>query len=443
MGRRAHISIGIDFAGPRAVAVEARGGGRVRLLEGALPSDAPVAAALPAYAGFLRRLTAPLPSIRKARRVLPSMLDIELPFPLEACSYVFLNVRRIAGAGVEALAVAARAEDIATWIERCRSAGVDPISIEHEAAVLWRAWRAERPLAREQTRLIVYLGVDRTTLAYGDAVGLVAATGLRQGVDALAEAGAPALQRLGLWWRAIQDNRAQGTVHIAWCGPAADRADARRALTHALFPDSAPRDLDAPDGERLLARALAQSLAAGESDEGNLRRGAMAHPLSARRAARARSRALAAAAAAALLLGGVSQIGLYALDRARDEWQARLVDEARRLSGADRLPRGQELFAAQRALERQAAAWAAFERYRGPGAEGLLSHAVRTAAGLGIHIQSAVVRPSSILMHGTAGDWDVGDRLAAALATRGLRANLDRRDAGADERVHFILRGEP
>jgi hypothetical protein len=213
-------------------------------------------------------------------------------------------------------------------------------------------------------------------------------------------------------------------------------------LIEALFPEGAPRDVDAPDSASLLARALAQSQVAGIGIDGNLRRGDLAHPLLARRAARAFSRSLAAAAAAALLLGGVGRIGLGALDRMRDEWQARLVEEARRVSGVDRLPRGQELLIAQRALDQQAAGWAAFSRYHSPGAESLLSHAVRSAAALGIHFQSAVVRPNSIVVHGAAGDWDAGDQLAAVMAAQGLRVELDRREAGADERVHFILRGE-
>lgn len=443
MGRMGHIAVGIDFAGDRLLAVEARGAGRLRAVEGAIAVGVPVAAALPAYAGFVRRLTAPLSSLDKARRVLPSMLDIELPFPLESCSYVFLDVRRAADRGVEALAVAARTEDLSAWIARCAAAGVDPVSVEHEAVALWRAWIAQQPIAREQTRLIAYLGPDRTSLAFGGADGLVAATGIRQGGASLAEPEAPALQRLALWWRAVRNADDTRAAHIAWCGPASDHIETRRALLNALFPRSTPREIVAPDTARFLAGALARSLAGRSDDTGNLRQGPLAHPQVARRASRERVSACAAAALAALLLGGVAMTGLYLLDRARESWQARLIEEARRVSGIDRMPRGQELFTAQRALQNQAAGWAAFARHREPGADALLARAVQASAGLGIQLQSAVVRPRSILLQGTAPDWDGGERLAAALSALGLRTELDRRDAGADERVHFTLRGEP
>lgn len=440
MGRYGKYAVGVDLAGDRALAVEARGSTRTRAVDSLSDTREPVAVALPAYAGFIRRLTAPLSSIEKARRVLPSMLDIELPFPLDACNYAFLHPARTADGGVSALAVAARTEDLAALVERCRAAGFDPVIVEHEAVALWRAWNATHPLAREQARLIVYLGRDRTTLAFGDASGLLSATGLRQGADALA-AGGPALQRLTLWWRAAKESTGAREAHIAWCGPAADSADARRALTTALFADAAPRELSARDADTFLPRALAAALVSGDAEAGNLRQGALAHPLAEQRAKREARTALLALAASALLLGATGLAGLRLLDRARDAWQDRLVEEARRIAGTDRLPRGQEALAARRALESQAAGWAAFARHRAPGADALLARAVTAAAANGIYLQSALVRPGSIVLTGSAPDWDAGERLAATLKAGGLRTELDRRDAGADERIPFTLRG--
>lgn len=433
--------MGIDLAGSRVIAVEAMGERRVRALATPAESTAPAAVALPAHSGFIRRLTAPFSSIEKALRVLPSMLDIELPFPLETCAYAFLQPRRAAGGGVSALAVAARTDDVAALLERCRAHGFDPVVVEHEAVAAWRIWGTTHPLAREQTRLIAYLGADRTTLVYGDADGLAAATGLRMGADALAEAG-PALQRIALWWRTVRESADTRDPHLAWCGPRADDEMARRSLCTALFPGGTPREITVPEAEILLPRALASALAADMADAGNLRQGAMAHPLEGQSAQRALYRSLAALAASALLLGATGIASLRLLDRARDVWQDRLVEEARRITGTERLPRGQEALTARRALESQAAGWAAFARHREPGADALLAPAVAAAAARGIYLQSALARPGSIVLTGSAPDWDAGERLAEALQARGLRTSLDRRDAGADERVHFTLRGE-
>lgn len=441
MGRYGNTARGVDFAGDRALAVEARGATRTRVVDSLADARAPVAVALPAYAGFIRRLTAPLSSVEKARRVLPSLLDIELPFPLESCAHAFLQLARTADGGVSALAVAARKEDVSAFIERCRAAGFDPVVIEHEAVALWRAWSASHPLAREQTRLIVYLGVDRTTLAFGNSSGLFSATGLRQGADTLASGG-PALQRLALWWRAGRELAGARDEHVAWCGPAAENADARRALRSALFSEAAPRELTARDADTMLPRALAGALASGDAEEGNLRQGALVHPLTEQRAKREARTALLAIAASALLLGATGLAGLRLLDRAREVWQHRLVEEARRIAGTDRLPRGQEALAARRALEQQTAGWAAFARYRAPGADALLARAVAACAANGIYLQSAFVRPGSIVLTGSMPDWDAGERLADALKAGGIRTELDRRDAGADERVPFTLRGD-
>ncbi len=106
------------------------------------------------------------------------------------------------------------------------------------------------------------------------------------------------------------------------------------------------------------------------------------------------------------------------------------------------MPRGQEGLGAGRALENQAPGWAAFARHRATGADALLARAVTAAVANGIYLQSALVRPGSIVLTGSAPDWDAGERLAAALKAGGLRTELDRRDAGADERIPFTLRGD-
>lgn len=449
MGRGDSIAWGVDLGGPRAIVIEARrrrGAPLFRAREVG-PADTarpPVVAALPTYATFLRRLTAPLPSPDKARRVLPALLDIELPFPLESCAYDFLDLARSGTGEVEALAIAARTEDLQSHLARMRDAGFDPAVIEHEAVALWRQSVAEIPFARAQRRLLIYLGYDRTSLAIGGGRGLESATGIRLGADDAA--GSPAqqaiAQRLAPWWRAQLAREGAAETHVVWCGPLAQRAETRDAVAALLFAGAAPSGAVHREPETFLARALAARWVTRSDDEGNLRRGALAHPDTERRARRGVNRRLVALAAAALLLATLNAGWRFALDRAQDHWQQRLESEARIVTGTDRIPRGQEWLAARRAIESDAAGWSAFHRAIEPGAQHTLARILASAGQHALTLHALGVRPQAVMLQGTAGAWEDSERLSADLAALGWRVQIERREAGADERVHFTLKGE-
>lgn len=445
MGRYGSIACGVDLDGGAWTFVEAsrrRGAIQFRRLSGPPGDAAPVAAAMPVFSGFVRRLTAPIASVEKARRVLPSLLDIELPFPLESCQYDFLSPARTADGGVAALAVAARTEDVVAQLDRLREAGCDPVALEHEAVALWRYSVAELPLGREHRRLLVHLGRSRVSAVAGSFKGLDSATGLRLGAEELAAPGSPAGQRLALWWRAQQEQAPGAVCHVVWCGPVAERAAVRDAIAAQIFPGGVPKSIVHKEPAEFLPRALAVGLLTRAEAEGDLRQGALAHPLGVR-LAQGRRRGLGVAlAAAAAALAVVSFSGLALLEHAKELWQERLVAEARLAAGTDRLPRGQELLAAQRALDGEAAGWASFARYREPGADAVLARVLGDARTLGLHFHALTAQGAALRLHGTANDWNDGERFASALGTAGWRVELERRDAGADERVHFTLQGE-
>lgn len=444
MPRGVPVARGVDLDGDRAVVVLAKRGLRSpQFSASAATSDStPCAAALPIHTAFLRRLTVPLPSPEKARRVLPSLLDIELPFPLESCTHAFLNVQRTAQGHVEALAVAARTEDVSAQLERLRSTGFDPLSVEHEAIALWRQSVAELPLAHESHRLLVYLGNDRTGLVIGSGRGLDAATGLRQGGAELADPQSGGAKRLALWWKTQRERYPGAAWHLAWCGPAAERPEVRAAATRIFSEVGELKNHSHREPDQFLARALAAGLTSGAALDGNLRAGELAHSSVAALAQRQSRGRVIALGAAALLLIAVNIGWTQLLAHTQSKWQQRLESEAKVAAGTDRLPRGQELLAAQRAMEAQAAGWTAFQRSQEPGAEQVLATVLRAAAPYRLTFHNLVIRPQSLLLNGTASDWNDGEKLAAALSTDGWHTEIERSDAGADERVHFKLKGE-
>lgn len=84
-----------------------------------------------------RRLEAPFSSRSKVVRVLPTLLDIQLPFSLEDCQYEFLDFRKTDFGTMESLAVAATKDNINKKIESIKKVGFDPEIIDIEGLAVW------------------------------------------------------------------------------------------------------------------------------------------------------------------------------------------------------------------------------------------------------------------------------------------------------------------
>ena len=112
-------SIGIDWSSGRIRLARARKRGRrvecfpigeaapgeaawSALLARARADGILVSAQVPAHATVVRFITAPLASRGKALKVLPSLLDVQLPFPLEKCRFELLDVHETALGQTEA-----------------------------------------------------------------------------------------------------------------------------------------------------------------------------------------------------------------------------------------------------------------------------------------------------------------------------------------------------
>ena len=273
MSREIHpaVGYGLDFGeGYAAVVRCARGGRRTTLIaesRGAAASAALeraigaiaaaqrrrralVAAAAPARDVLLRRLVAPLASVAKARRVLPSLLDVQLPFPLDESVCAFPEVRPDGAGRVVALAAVAPKEALVRRVEQLRAAGLDPAVLAPEGLALWRGSRHEAPPADPSAaRIVVYAGADRWTAAagIGDAFRWTAAGAPPAAAEPAAAlaAAAPLLRRLR-----TDDEFRSAALEWRWCGPAIPEGDARAAVERAvaegrpclLYTSPSPRD---------------------------------------------------------------------------------------------------------------------------------------------------------------------------------------------------------
>jgi hypothetical protein len=370
-------------------------------------------------------LEAPFASPAKARRVFPSLLDIQLPFPIEQCVYGFFEVPARPGGGRRALAVAARLETVAARLQAYRAAGLDPIRLDYEGLALWTqaldecgtpaGWRA-----------VLHLETGRAALAIGEGVRFQNAHALR-----LPE-GAGAADALAAGLASLLPVEMPAGERLEWVlvGPAAEDSGWAAALAGATAHV-------APEPARFLARALAARAVRPGPLRCNLRVGELAHPAAVRRAGASRRRtwqALAAAALAVCALAGVwpawCGARLAQLDR-------EIAARARLLAPGATLPRGQEIReveAYQAALEPFLQAWTGSLLPE-------LGLAVQTAAASGVKLGVLRLQRGELALEGRAEPWRQAETLAEGVRALGWTVELQRGSATSAGGSAFTLKG--
>ncbi len=406
-----------------------------------------LAAALPAQDSMVQWLEAPFPSMAKARKVLPSLLDIQLPFPLETCVHGFPLLESADADRVRALAVAARKENIEARIAACADLNMDPQCLDHEGLALWTQSLAEQP-ADHGLRVVTYLGVDRTVWALGEGDRLLNAHASRTGAAHLTKTASDAPDTVTGEWRdrAVRNVRAQlakldaSRVQWYWTGPGA--ADRNLVATLEQILQHTEKRIAFTAHQRpatFLARALAARALQQTQPGWNYRFGEFAHPTIARWRDRALRHTAWTALAAGLALcvfnlvfGAFTEVKNRNADRA-------LARSAQAITGLPSVPRGQERMMVERAVEEQDEQLAPFRRAFHTSLTEPLHRLLQQGQAGGLRYESITVRDDQLLVQGAAENWDGCEVLAQSLRDDGWTVNLERQDAVAMERVRFRL----
>ena len=393
-------------------------------------AQVPCVACLHERASQTRRLRAPLGSVVKARKVLPSLLDIELPFPLEECVYDFLDVSPVGEQEVGALAVTARKSDLTARIEGLAARGLDPVAVDQEGLALWTQALAEMPAADASSGAracaVVYAGHDRVALAVGEGGCFLGAHGAR-----ILDAGA--LERL------VRSHLEEaGRVRWLWTGPQAESPEAAGVRAECVQKRRESASVVA-EPETFLARALAARALLPGPLRCNLRSGEFMHPAERRAEARSSMRTAAVYLAAGILLCAVN-VAFWQLAGWRQQSAERTVtDLARSVAPHARLLYGQEVAQAEREAKADAEKLAPFVRSFEPSMSTTLASILDEAQQDHVALESIALNAKSATLLGVADDWKMCEKLAARLRDLGFAVRLDRQEVVADDRVRFSI----
>ena len=320
----ARVAYGVDWAGNRMLVVRAtrqRGSIDWRDAPASGLPTAPDGEAGAAWScgiapgpGITTWLQTPLRDRRKSRKVLASVLDTRIPFPLEECVYAFsepLSATQpdlpVWGEGSAALAVAIRGSDLAQQLALLEEKGIDPHVLDHEGLALWSGLPAGD---HGVIRSILWPSGSALTCVFGMGAQYWGAQRIAGGAEAI-------LREI----RLLRHTQAGGRYKQApmqWCFGAAVDASIQDALCKAE-PGAV---LALPDGEYYLARILAQRALRSGPLQFNLRRGPFVHTGEGRQQARRSVRQIVLLAACVVLLAAVN--GLTARTRIHME---RLVEQ--------------------------------------------------------------------------------------------------------------------
>lgn len=408
----------------------------------------PCVAAMPVHESIIRWIRPPLDSLRKARKVFASLLDLQLPFPVEDCVHFFPCVER-GPKGIEALGVAARIQDVRLRLQKLAELGVDPIVLDHEGMALWDQALREHPAPEPQARIVVGCYPDRWVIVVGRcgagaAPLLWGAHALRGGesqdpifssdpdrwlprLRRILDAHAASLQGLPLEW--------------LWVGPGAEDADLLEGWRRALGPLTAYKFGAANQPAGFQGRALATRALTETEWPINFRQGDLEH---AGVAAGRRRRERASTAAIWVVGLGLCALGIgwsRFVDRHKDRMQEELLRNARELAPGITLPYGQELRVAERTWRAQRESWAPFAAPFERGLNELLTEVLKQSRAGGLTLHYLELQRNSVAIHGTSPDWDRCGSLLGLLAQYGYDAVVERSEPGLDERVPFRIKG--
>jgi hypothetical protein len=448
----ARIGYGIDDLDGEPVVVRAEVRGRRVVTETVSPASVPVDglrgnrgvcnAALSVRESFTHLLDAPFPRGAKARKVLPTLLDIQIPFPLEECAYAFVGKRKGDARTTRVLAVGARRAEVRKKLKELAGRDVDPNLLDHEGLALWTQAGRERPAASpDGLRVVLRLGRHRSTMVVGQGRRYLASHGIRAGDNEQIARLARAHLEKG---RQLPQGVGGDGESVEWlcAGVAVEDRDFTERVRRGVC-EATPGSLNTlKDPATFLARALAvRALGVGPL-RCNLRSGVMEHSATLRQTVR-RSRA----AAALFLVGGLCLCAGALLAEARlradlSQTEAAFRTAAERLAG---LPLGGAKgehalrMAAARADEQKERLRPFLDALR-PSLTRRIVDVMTLARSSGLRLDVVAITPEEISIRGKAPSWQACDGIVGMLRESGYPAVLDRHGAREDKWIPFTIR---
>ncbi|MBL7114732.1 MAG: hypothetical protein ISS35_03115 [Kiritimatiellae bacterium] len=398
-------------------------------------SGTPVCCCLSTRRSFSRWIQTPFAQKNKALRVLPTLLDIELPFALEDCIYECTAVDRDPSGKFKGLLTGARASDITTALNSMSSLKINPTVLDHEGLALWSEALQEHPVSSPDNtapRAIVYLGDSEIRLVTGRGAKIA-------GIHAIRSTD-PATHITQLMRSNIAESE---PVSWLFAGPGVNEPKRCNPLQTQLaetFPGSSHT---ASESATFLARAVARRALSHSPLPCNLLSGPFEHPLFAQR----RYKKLLSAAAT-FLLAGLILITTAVSRNVQHANQEQKLDSilrktASELAGYPILAKGDDAYdMTQREVKDQIQRLKPFAQYTSHNLSAVLQALLPKTTTAQLQINELRLSDDTISLSGTAPEWKAPEALLQTLRACGRQTELSRDNARDDGTIPFTIQQE-
>ena len=400
----------------------------------------PVAGCIGIQESLTMWLETPFTSKGKAVNVLPSMLDVQLPFPLDDCCYCFARFRRTASRTISVLAVATRRATIQKSIDQYKACGIDPVVIDHEGLALWRESLRENVPRSEIIRVIINLEADHVSFVIGSGNIFQNAHSMQMpdasGTETKPEEIFQLIHRI-----LCAELQAGQKVEWLFCGALARQPAVINALHRLLSAEWPGPFMVHKSPETFLSRALSSRALVDGDAACNLRQGELTHT-DLRIEHKKRS-------VRVLLLLFVTGLAICAFNLT---WQIAgalqfktAKQEISRLAGIivpDRtIPYGREVEEARKSVQKRTKDFAPVLNVFAQPLSTRLAEIINTGKNCRLSFTRLNISRDKIIINGTSEDWNYCERLAKLLENTGYKTEMERTEGLDDNLVHFTVKG--
>ncbi len=394
------------------------------------------AACVSARDSLTRRLEAPFSSHNKAKRVFPTLLDIQLPFSIEDCQYEFLDYRKTETGTLESLSVAATKDNIYRKISSVKEVGFDPEIIDIEGLAVWsqilHETEVQDTLAGEQIRVVLILDGDLSSLTIGRGKHFLNSYGLRR----------DDYKRV---LRLIKAHQTNSDDSVLWFF-AGQGADDKKVVTNwkLKLSEQSEQNINIVDEPTsFLARALAIRALSTESLKCNLRSGDMTHSHIAGHSLGVQFKYALLLLITGLLLCVSNLLVQHDIAERKAEVKYKFKDMVDFLAGYHVTAMGaQAVGIVKNSMVARKADLKPFLQAFEPSLLNVVANIIDVSNKNNLKCESLSLSYNKVSVTGTSAEFDASQELVAMLVRAGYLVSNKRLSATADERVPFSITTE-
>jgi type II secretory pathway component PulL len=386
-------------------------------------------------------LETPFASVNKAKKVLPSLLDIELPFPLENCHYQIVDFHHTANKTVKGLAIVVRKQSLLKWIEKYQNNGMDPVILDHEGLALWEQALETIPALPNEHSIFIYADTEHITIVngYGSrfknacSMEISETDSARQNINEYL----PETERF--LYSEIEQNK---KVRYIGCGVDAASKELISKLHSALSGKWTGTLNILEQQTHFLHNSLIRRALNPTKLFCNLRNADLTHNAVYKAYNQRINRVMTIITICGLILILTSiTVSIY-LNNKIDFYKQQVTKLAQSLAPNTRIPYGLETSQVKQALTKRSDVIAPFINAFKPGTENVLISIMNYADSMGINFESLTLSEKNISLTGTAENWQQCDRFEKWLKTQGFKTEINTHQTIDEERFYFSIDGK-